>query len=1159
MSEQIGRMHVQVDGDTSGLNNSVAGAQLKATNAFKKVGSAAAGMVTGALVAAVAAVAVGLTAGAAAAIRFEEAFAGVRKTLNATEGQFEQVSNELIDMARFLPQTAAELANIAQVAGQLGVSVNDVAKFTETIAKLGGASDLSGEAGATAMARFMKVIGVSVDNMDGFANVLVELGNNMATTESEIINLALNFGALGTQVGLSGEEVLAFSAAMREMGQPAAAGATALNKLFTQLNRAVLGEGGLAEFAEIAGMSMFEFQAIAEESMAAAAAAVLEGLNAMGEAQMDQVAALDSVGLARDRVSRALISMAKNEAGLRKARQLASEEIFKQSALEEEFAKRQDTVAGQYDILKSKMNSFGVTLGQALLPAIKSIVQSLGRFFDGLIFITRAIGAKMVAVKALTAAIAGSALVVGIKKLIGLLKGLIEKFKAGGEVVEQVTKKLGFMGRILAKGKMFFTGIIGGAVMAFQAVSKFGDLQERIDSFGASVGDLTSKFNLLKQTGVGGLDQLTDEMLGNMIEGMDEGSVKEIIDAMFKSGELTADDAEALAALGKNMSDELLQTFKDNLGVGKEGEGLGFTLAGLKEITDEMIKQGLENSDLFKETDNLRKLLIANGGQHNDITREMENQLAAKLAFVEAGKASMTVEEKMRFLVIENLETLMRFSGKTEADILKMIKTLPGLEKFVGEFALGIEGMPALYDILFPADIDPIQEALKQLKEDASAFKQMVADVFAPTEAQFQLDFAEMDLADAHKEHADLHAELGDLHQEDADLQQELVDLQNAELLTHEEKLEIQELQLENQELINKHATEAAMTFEEQVSQQKAINEALEIEQRLRDGLALSANDQLKREKLRKDRRRVELAIQQGSLEFGDLELKAIDENIKAIENKAVTETDAILARRKAADIEAKANLRREKEKEQIAKNIKEINEINLESVARRNEEIIEIEKRRIEIEERLKEIPREIKEAHFDIHTAQKEVLDRTADIQIGFMEMRAVSEKEMKALAEAIGMPLDKLDGMMTLMNHLRVESSQFIEDIITGATQTQHQFATSPSGGPSVSDIQRKGYSFLQQGNNIVDFLRHGGGGFRTGNNFITGEYGPELIKTFPGGGMVTPLGDRGSGDQHNTINLNITGLPSDPIATRRIVQNISRELHKLDREGRSGVVR
>ena len=246
-------------------------------------------------------------------------------------------------------------------------------------------------------------------------------------------------------------------------------------------------------------------------------------------------------------------------------------------------------------------------------------------------------------------------------------------------------------------------------------------------------------------------------------------------------------------------------------------------------------------------------------------------------------------------------------------------------------------------------------------------------------------------------------------------------------------------------------------------------------------------------------------------------------------------------------------------EKEQIAKNIAEINEINLESVARRNEEIIEIENRRIEIEERLAEIPREIKEAHFDIHNAQKEVLDRTADIQIGFMEMRSVGEEEMKALAEAIGMPMDKLDGVMTLMNHLRVESNKFVEDIITGADVTSHIFAQSPSGGPSTSDIQRKGYGFLQGGTGIVDFLRHGGGGFKSGNNFIAGEYGPELIKTFAGGGMVTPLGQTRGNEMHNTINLNITGLPSDPIATRRIVQNISRELHKLDREGRSGVVR
>jgi len=523
----------------------------------------------------------------------------------------------------------------------------------------------------------------------------------------------------------------------------------------------------------------------------------------------------------------------------------------------------------------------------------------------------------------------------------------------------------------------------------------------------------------------------------------------------------------------------------------------------------------------------------------------------AKLAIAEAGQDSRTNQEELIYLLRNGVDAaILQAEGFEQA-----IKTSAGLEKFAREFGMAVEGIPALIDILFPPAKDPVQEALIQLKEDAAAFKQMVADVFAPTKAQFELEFAEMDLADAHQEHADLHSELGDLHAEDAQLQQDLVDLQTAELLTHEEKLDIAEKQLEIQELQNKHATEAAMTLEETVQQQDLINEALEIEDRLRRGLSLSANDQLRREKLRKDLRRVELAAAQGSLEFADLEAEAIRENIASLEKNAVTETDAILKRRKAADIEGKANLRREKEKEEILKAQKEINEINLEATARRNEEIIEIEKRRIQIEERLTEIPREIKEAHYGIHKAQQEVVNRTADIQIGFMEMRSVGELEMKQLAEAIGMPMDKLDGMMTLMNHLRVESSDFINGIIERAIPP-----TTPILPGSQSDAARRNYSFLGGGAANKPFLRHGGGRFKPGQNYIVGEFGPEMLKASPGGGgQITPMTDGSRGETTNNITLNITGLPTDPIAARKIAQNIQRELTKLEREGRSGVVR
>ena len=86
------------------------------------------------------------------------------------------------------------------------------------------------------------------------------------------------------------------------------------------------------------------------------------------------------------------------------------------------------------------------------------------------------------------------------------------------------------------------------------------------------------------------------------------------------------------------------------------------------------------------------------------------------------------------------------------------------------------------------------------------------------------------------------------------------------------------------------------------------------------------------------------------------------------------------------------------------------------------------------------------------------------------------------------------------------------------------------------------------------------RHMGGSFKAGQNYLVGEYGPEMMKAFPGGGgQITPMGGRGSGDTYNTVNLNVSGMPSDPIAARRTAQLIQKELNKLKKDGRSGIVR
>ena len=395
----------------------------------------------------------------------------------------------------------------------------------------------------------------------------------------------------------------------------------------------------------------------------------------------------------------------------------------------------------------------------------------------------------------------------------------------------------------------------------------------------------------------------------------------------------------------------------------------------------------------------------------------------------------------------------------------------------------------------------------------ANDFKTNIDNLFGPIDAQFKAGKTERDLVKAHKEHADLHEEQQDLTQEELDLQQEKLDLANADLATAEEKLEMQELE----------------------------NEALEIEKKIREGMALSANDQLRKEKLKKELARVNAAAAQGSLEFADLEKKAIMEQIAEIDGKALTQADADEKRKKASEIAAEAEQRRLDRQEEVNTRI-------------------------LEIQERLAEIPDEIYDAHYNIHNLQKDMVNNHIAMIEAQAKYNTLKEDELRATAQLFGMNMAQIDGLMTLMNHARVESGpigQSLVDLVIGNLgdlldikgYTERNSATGRQGKSLIDQFSSAGSYGL-----IKPVFRHAGGSFKPGKNYVVGEYGPEMMKAFPGGGgMITPMGERGSGATNNYVTLNVTGLPSDPISARRTAQLIQKELNKLKGDGRSGVVR
>ena len=216
--------------------------------------------------------AVGLAAGGVAAakfaIDFEDSFAAVEKTVDGTPEQLEKVRQGIIDLTTVgidgrsaIPMTTAQLNELAAAGGQLGIETDNIIEFTETMAQLGTATNLVGEEGAKTLARYMNVTQTSQDQVRNLGSAIVYLGNNYATTEAEIAEMAMRLGRTGTLVNMNAADVLGYSTALSSLGINAEAGGSAVSRTWTRLdNAAATGGEALELFAEVSGQTAEEFR-----------------------------------------------------------------------------------------------------------------------------------------------------------------------------------------------------------------------------------------------------------------------------------------------------------------------------------------------------------------------------------------------------------------------------------------------------------------------------------------------------------------------------------------------------------------------------------------------------------------------------------------------------------------------------------------------------------------------------------------------------------------------------------------------------------------------------------------------------------------------------------------------------------------------------------
>lgn len=323
---------------------------------------------------------VALGAGASkAAIDFESSFTGVRKTVDATEAQFADLAQGLRDLSQEIPINVNELNRIGEAAGQLGVKQGDILAFTETMAKLGVTTSLSSDQAATSLARFANIIDNEAGpQFDRLGSTVVDLGNNLATTEAELLDFGLRIAGAGKQVGLSESQILAFGGALSSVGISAEAGGTAISRVFVDIAKAVASGGEeLDQFAAVAGQSTADFRRAFQEDAAGATVAFVEGLGRISEEGGNTFQVLEDLGQGNIRVRDALLRAAGAGDLLREALDLGSEAWQENTALTTEAELRFRTTRSQLTLLWNRFRDIGITLGNALLPLLQSLVGAL--------------------------------------------------------------------------------------------------------------------------------------------------------------------------------------------------------------------------------------------------------------------------------------------------------------------------------------------------------------------------------------------------------------------------------------------------------------------------------------------------------------------------------------------------------------------------------------------------------------------------------------------------------------------------------------------------------------------------------------------------------------------------------------------------------------
>lgn len=518
-----------------------------------------------------------------AATDFESAFAGVIKTVDGTDAQLNKLRDTIRDMATSstnplagLENAHETLAGIMELGGQLGVPIDQLDNFTQVVGELGMSTNLTTDEAALMSAQFANITGMDFDNFRKFGSTIVDLGNNLATTEKDIMQFAQRLAGIGNTAGLSEQRILAISGAMASMGLNAEAGASAMTKTFTEIISAV-GKGGdqLDRFAEVAGMTAKEFSNEWQKHPQMALLQFLKGLGKLDQAAQTQ--ALEDLNLDGLRVADTMRRMSSNTDLLAKSFDIAWDAWDEGSALADEAQQRFETTEAQWNLFKNTINDLAIAFGDILLPVVNSVLGFITPLVQAFADMPEPMQ-KVITVIAALAATIGPLLIVG-SKLIGLFAGIGPAIQAAAMAFTMLNPVI--LAVVATLGVVAFTIV--------QIIQHWEEIKNVVGAFGEVLSTVWNRIKegmshwgpVLKKIGELILKGLVELFKGMAIELYTFGKllVEGLVKGIYEGGKAVVDGITDVVSDGVNSAKDFLGIASPSRVTYAIGQSMGAGLA----------------------------------------------------------------------------------------------------------------------------------------------------------------------------------------------------------------------------------------------------------------------------------------------------------------------------------------------------------------------------------------------------------------------------------------------------------------------------------------------------------------------------------------------------------------------------------------------------